>query len=401
MARKVKGRALKKKKLTPRQRSRLGKDKRLEQMLIWGVVAVAVAVVGVLGYGIVTEKILKPREPVAVVGDTPITTAEFQSRVRFRRLQMRNQLNYMYQQQQQMASQGEQGQTFQQYLQGQIEQLQSQLASENAATIGEQTLDQMVQEELIRQEAERRGISVASEQVQEEIQSSFGYEPDATPVPTAAPPVTSTESLTEPASTPLPTPTKMTEADFRQMYNRYMREGLKPLSISEQSYRSWIEVSLLREKLLEAMKEEEVPAEAEQVNLNILTVQSEEKANELAARLDEGEDFQALADELSEAEDAPGYANETGWLPREMLVSRLGEDLADQAFNMEVGEHSGPVTVQEGQQYQILQVTGHEVRALEDTVRQRMAQDVFQTWLDAQQTMVERKSYRDRVPTEP
>jgi parvulin-like peptidyl-prolyl isomerase len=275
------------------------------------------------------------------------------------------------------------------------------LAPENAEALGQLVLDQMVREELVRQEATRRDIAVSPDELQSSIHESFGYYPDATPAPTVSPPLTSTESLTMSQPTPAPTPTQMTEEDFLEIYNRYIREGLKPQGISEQQYRSWVEVSILTERLQEDMTEE-LPEEAEQVELRYLSVTDEERANELAQRLDSGEEFQTIADELEADEEAPGFSSELSWLPRDVLADRLGEDLADLAFSLEVGEHTEPVTMgEEGQSYFIIEATGHEVRELEVSVRDRLGLDAFQSWLDAQQSLVERKSWQNRVPTEP
>ncbi|MGD8997969.1 MAG: peptidyl-prolyl cis-trans isomerase [Anaerolineae bacterium] len=398
-----KARRTPKQQLTRKQRSRLDQERRIERRLIWGVTIVGIVIVAVLGYGVVAERIIKPRQPVAIVDEVPITAADFQARVRFQRFQLQNQIGYLYRQQQALASAGADSgaQSFQEYIQGQIDDLQSQLAPENAEVIGQQVLDQTIREELVRQEAGRRDIAVAPEEVQSSIHESFGYNPDATPAPTASPPLTSTESLTTSQPTPAPTPTQMSEADFREMYNNYIREGLGPLSISEQQYRSWVEISLLSERLQEDMKDE-VPEEADQVELRYLNVTDEEQANELAQRLDSGEDFQTLADELEADEEASGFSNELSWLPRDLLANRLGEDLADLAFSLEVGEYAGPVTIgEEGQSYFIIEVTGREVRELEASVRDSLGQEAFQAWLDAQETLVERKSWQDRVPTEP
>lgn len=398
-----KARRAPKQQLTRKQRSRLERERRMQRILVSGVGVVAILVVGILGYGVVAEKIIEPREPVAVVDETPITTAEFEARVKFRRLQLQNQLSYLSQQQQAFAAQGlDSGEQFlQEYIQRQIGDLQSRLAAENVSVIGEQVLDQMIQEALVRQEAERRDLTVTAEELQGAIQESFGYQPDATPVPSPSPAVTSTESLTTSQATPVPTPTEMTEADFREMYNRYVREGLKPLGITEQQYRSWIKASLLSEKLQTSLREE-LPDQAEQVRLRFLSVDSEERASELNRRLDSGEDFQALADELKADEEAPGYSSELGWLPQDVLEDRLGPDLADLAFSLEVGEHSEPVrSGEESQSYFVIEVTGHTMRELEESVLEQMAQDRYQVWLDAQQSLVERKSLEGRIPTQP
>jgi len=392
-----------KKQLTRKQRSHLEEERRVERILIWGVSIVAILIVGVLGYGVVAERIIEPREPVAIVDEAPITTADFKARVKFRRLQLTNQLSYLYQQQQAMAAQDSEsgGQSLQEYFQQQIDNLQSQLAPENAESLGRQVLDQMIQERLVQQEAERRDIDVTAEEVQSEVHANFGYDPDATPVPTVSPPVTATESLTTSQPTPAPAPTQMTESDFREMYNRYVQEGLKPIGISEQQYRSWVRASLLTEQLQADMKEE-LPQQADQVELRFLSVGSEERANELVARLDGGEDLEALAEEIKEDEESPGSSSELSWLPQDVLADRLGEELAATVFNLDVGEHTEPVTLgEEGQSYYIFEVTGHEERELDDAILEQMAQERFQSWLEAQQSLVERRSIQGVVPTEP
>jgi len=192
----------------------------------------------------------------------------------------------------------------------------------------------------------------------------------------------------------------MTEEEFRQSYTNYLEQSLKPLDISEKQFRSWVEVSLLTEKLREEI-EAQIPATADQVNLRTMSVDSEERANELVARLDDGEDFQMLADELENDEEVTGHSVELGWLPRSILEQNLGSELTDLAFSLEVGEHSQPVPEEGGSWYTIILVVDHEERELEPFARQQLGADAFQEWLNAQQVLVERLTYAERVPTEP
>jgi len=405
MAKKFKSRAPKK--LTRKQHSRLERERSMKRLLIWGVTVVGIAVVGIMVYGLVVEKVIKAREPVAIVGGTSITTAEYQARVRFMQMRMQNELQHWLQQQQTLDPTDQSMQFYLEYIQGNIRDLQTKLSPANAPVIGEQVLDQLIQEELVRQEADRRGITVAPEEVQREIERYFGYDRDPvtpTPGPTVVTsPLTLTEVLTPtPTTVPPPTPTPMTEEEFRRLYSTYLEQSLKPLDVSEQQYRSWVEASLLVEKLQEQMSAE-VPTVADQVKLWLLAVDSEERANELAARLGAGEDFQALADELEEGEDeeVAGYGTELSWFPKGILESNLGMELADLAFSLEVGERSQPVLGQDDTQYYIIEVVGHEERELDSFVHQQLGADAFQEWLDAQQVLVERKMYGDRVPAEP
>jgi hypothetical protein len=288
MAKKTKKRAPKE--LTRKQRSRLDRERRTERFLIWGVIAVGVLIVGVLTYGFVVERVIKAREAVAVVGDVPITTTEFQARVRLARMQIQTELQYWRQQQQVLDPTDTEVQPFLEYIQGNIRDLQGRLSPMNALTIGGQALDQLIQEELVRQEAERRGITVAPEELQQQIEQFFGYERNPatpTPEPTVTFPLASTGVLTSaPTPTPLPTPTPMTEQAFRERYDDYL-QSLKSQGISEKQYRSWVEASLLVDGVREQL-EAEVSPTADQVKLRYLGVDGEERANELAARLDAG-----------------------------------------------------------------------------------------------------------------
>jgi len=402
MAKKAKKHAPKE--LTRKQRSRLEQERRVERLLIIGVIAVGALVVGVLVYGFIAENVVKAREPVAIVGGTPVRAADFQARVRFSRMQMQTELQFWRGQQLALDPTDSEAQMYLEYIQGNIRDLENQLSPVNALSIGDQALDQLIQEELVRQEVERRGISVAPEELQREVEQYFGYDRNpATPTPGPAFtfPLTPTGVLTAaPTSTPLPTPTPMTEADFRQRYDTYLKQSLKPLGISEQQYRSWAEASLLVEKLRQEVKAE-VPATADQVQVRYLVVDSEERANELAARLDGGEDFQALVDELEADEAVTGYGIELGWLPRSMLERRLDAELSDLAFELEVGQHSPPVPSLDGTRYTIIEVVSREDRELDELARESLGGEAFQEWLDAQQVLVERRTYQDRVPTDP
>ena len=363
MAKKTKKRASRE--LTRKQASRIEREQRIERIVVWSVIGVAVVVIGVLAYGFIVEKVVKSRQAVATVSDTAITTAEFQARVRFTRMQMVSELNYMYQQQQTLDPTDTEVQFLLEYLQNNIVDLQSQLAPENALIIGEQSLEQLIQEQLVRQEAEARSISVSSQDVDVAVEQFFGY--DSSPVlPTLSPSTTlpltpSDVVVSEPTVTPPPTPTPMTEAEFKQRYDNFLK-GLRNLDITEQQYRSWVESSLL--------------------------LDDGERAAEAAARLNTGDDFQALLDELRTDEEISAYGSELDWLPKESLESRFEAAVSELAFSLAVGERSQPIPSEDGQRFTIIEVLGHEDEA-------------FQEWLNSQQVLVERSTYTDRVPTDP
>jgi len=369
----------------------------MEQALLWGLGVVVVLVVGVLAYGLIFENVIRTRQAVAIVDGVPITTAEFQARVKYTRMQMLSELNYLYQQQQLLDPNDADTQYYLQYIQSNIQELQNQLSDENALIIGEQAMDQLIQEALIRQEAQQRGITVSSQEIEEQIEQFFGYQRNP-PTPTPTPTVTEPLTDTEPTPTPLPTPTPVTEEEFHRRYNNFLQQ-LKDLGVPERLYRTWVESSLLMDKVREQMRAE-LPTTDDQVKVRYITVDDEQRAQEMLSRLEAGEDFQALVDELRADEEVNGYGYELGWFPKDMLSSSLGETIAQQAFDMNVGERSQLIQGEDGNWY-IIEVLGHEERPLEEYILNQRADEAFQSWLDTQQIKVERGSYRDRVPTEP
>jgi parvulin-like peptidyl-prolyl isomerase len=405
MTKKVKKRESKKR--VRKQRSRLEREMRLQKLLIWGVVAVAVLVVGVVGYGFVDEKVIKARQPVAIVGGVPITTAEFQARVRYERMQAQLELERMRSLQRRLDPEALESAYLLQNIENRISELELGLPM-----VGTRSFEQLITEELVRQEADRRGITVAPEELQREIELYFGYDRDPaspTPVPIVTPVLTATEALTPtPTAVPLPTPTQMTEEAFRQGYNETL-QALKSWGVSERQFRSWFEAGLLSQQLQEEMKGE-IPATAEQVQLRFLAVESEERANELAARLDGGEDFQTLKDELDADEESTGYATDASWYTRDVLEGYFGAEWADLAFSLEIGEHSEPLEVGDPGQlpsgassvlYYIIELSDRdEEHELPAYLHQQLADEAFQEWLDGQQDEVERKEYTHLVPAE-
>src|ERR1044071_9026070 len=178
--------------------ARLERERR-QVKLIRGIALAGILIVaGLLIYGYLKLNVLQLREPVAEVNGIKITTGEWQERVRFQRVQMLNVYNqYSFYQQ-----------NFGVDYSQQMQQIVSQLSSPEV--VGQQALDQMIDDILIRQEAEKRGITVPADEVEKSIEGNFGFFPNGSPTPTITPtdvtlPTMSSEQLTLYPSTSTPT----------------------------------------------------------------------------------------------------------------------------------------------------------------------------------------------------
>ncbi|MBC7225764.1 MAG: SurA N-terminal domain-containing protein [Thermoflexales bacterium] len=388
--------------LTKKQRTRAEREARLNRWIIIGTVALGVLVVGILLYGYLAENVFKGRVPVATVNGVPISTADFQARVRHYRLVLQDQRNYYTSLRMELDPTDPNTSYMLEYLNGQIRQIDSMLSETYAAMLGKEVLDRMVQEEILRQEAARRGISVSPEEIDRAIEEQFGYDRDAaaaalltpTVVPTA--PVTAETPLT---ATATPAPTPVPKEEFDRRYQEYVKTYLKPSGLSEAKFRAMVEASLLYDKLQQAMAAE-VPQTMEQVQIRYLSLSTQEEAGQVADRLSKGEKWEDIAAEIEADQESTAYASEPEWVTQGFLTEQFGEEAARTIWDTPALQYTAPLTGTDGRWY-IVQVMGREVRELESWLRSYEEQRVFQEWLQAQMATVQySEDWASKVPTQ-
>jgi hypothetical protein len=304
-------------------------------------------------------------KPVATVNGVEISAADFESRVRIQRTQLlQNYQQYLQFQQVMDVSQ-------------QIEQIQFYL--DTPGVIGQGVIDQLVNEEVVRQEAAKLGISISPEELETAIQGEFGYYPDGTNTPTATPtefatlevpaeafdvvtktplatstleatatllpdvtveanttvestvtlaPPTATATLeatatatTGPTATITPTSTPYTFDGYQNQYATTVA-GFNRFGMTDETYRKFVEIRLLQEKVKEAITKD-VEATQEQVWARHILVADEALAVTLIERLKNGEDFAALAQEFSTDTGSAVNGGDLGWFGAGAMVAEF------------------------------------------------------------------------------
>lgn len=281
------------------QRELTRKEERLHQrereshrVLYLGVGAAVGLALLVVIIGLVWEFVVRPGQAVATVGDEKVAQRDFGKRVLLEQSEVQSALLFYSQREQQFGNQG----IFTQ----QINQLQATLSSPFA--LGQQTLDKMIEEIIIKREAAARGITVSDEEVEaalrEEVANGQGLvtEPQATETadaiaaatetaaawtPTPAPTVDVSATVTATATAvvtptataaPLPTPVVITDTGYTQGLAT-LEENIDSLSgISLAEYKEIVRTRLLAEKLSKVIGEEEVAATEEQVKASHILV---------------------------------------------------------------------------------------------------------------------------------
>lgn len=372
--------------LSKRQLSKKEREERQKRLVIVFAAVTVAAVLLVLAFGFYQEYIAKPSAPVATVNGKPISTRDYQAMVRYRRFEQASMIARLQNQLSLLDPTAEDQQFLVEYFQSQIQQLQ-----ENASSLPIDALDEMIDDELIRQEASARNITVTADELQEDIEQQFGYiRNPPTPTPT---PITTT---LETDVTPTPTEAPMTLEEFQQNYNQYVVAVRQNANLSETAFRRLFESSLYSAKLQEALAEE-VPLTAEQVHARHILVATEEEANDVLARLEGGEDFAALAEELSEDTGSAEEGGDLGWFPRGLMVTEFEEA----AFALEPGQTSDPVQTAYG--YHIINVIERDAnRLLDESILEQKKASALQDWLAEQRQSEAVESYwsSEKVPEE-
>jgi peptidyl-prolyl cis-trans isomerase SurA len=125
--------------------------------------------------------------------------------------------------------------------------------------------------------------------------------------------------------------------------------------------------------------------------------QAKAKADDVAAKLKDGGNFEALAKQYSGGPNA-----DTGGELGEFKRGDLGKVLEDQTFLLKTGEWTTPIRTRQG--YVILKVTNHSqagpqpLSAVEDQVQQAMYEEAIQPALRAYLTKLRENAYIDVAP---
>ncbi len=401
------------KEMTRKHLARAEREARQQRLLLIGIAVVVVVAIALVGYGFLDERVIKQQQPVAQVNGKNITTADFQKRVRYTRAQITAQVNQLQAQREQFASDPSLS-YFTQQIDQQLTNLQSQLS--DPVSLGGQVVNSMVGEELIRQEAAKRGIIVPPEEVKTALEHNFNFyrvPPTATPAPTASPtPVASptplptpTVSITptatpEPTFTPEPTATPVTEQAYNTMLNNYLTQ-LAQTGMTQTDLNSLVESDLLRSKLTESFGKT-MPSSTDQVEFHYINFETEAGAQAAEAQLKSGLSFDDLYQRVQAGQVVSATGNILPWTPTDELTQTLGSEFGEVVLSLGISQTSQIVTGTTGIGYFIFRQDGRASLPLTDSQIQSRQQKAFQDWLTSQRNSpgvnLFNNRYADRVP---
>ena len=376
---------------TKKHLARAERERIQTRWLLGITIAIAVIAIGVLGYGWIDSTYVQPKKAIANVNGDTITAGEFQGQVRILQRELLGQLNSYVQMEQFFAADPE--------ILASIRELQNQIQTQLAypEILGQSVINSMIREILVRQEAERLGIHVPPEEVERQMQHSFGFYPEGTPTPisTLTPDATRMAEIAtapEPTvlpATPNPTATPYELEAYEEDYAMFL-DSLLEFDISESDFIAFIEAQLLEEKLREQFQPE-IDNVVEHVLIQHIFTLAEEKAQEALDQLEAGEGWEEVVIEYSEDLSSRESSGDLGWNTLNDLVAFLGQ-MGIATFSAPAMEAIGPVESPQG--WHILQIIDRQDREISETAYQEAIDQAFDAWIfdmnvDAQITVVD------------
>lgn len=336
-----------------------------------GLAGVVVLVVVLVAGALLWDRVIVAGRPVLRVDGYQMNLQEYANTLSYRRNVLESELAQAMQLASAPAQPGaDASQTMlAQFAQQQVRQIQGTLASLNT-----QLVEDVIQEQLIREEAKKRNIVVTEEAFQKELKQVIGYRDPAAEPATSGTSGSAAGEAASPAATPANSRARRA-GSFEDYYRNYRRFT----GGTDQVIRADVEMRILRRELGQQLGEA-VPATAEQVRARHILVADEALARTVVQRLRDGEDFAALAAEFSTDPGSKDNGGDLGWYARGALV----KPFEDAAFSQPVGQIGEPVQTTFG--WHIIQVLERDpARSLEGQALAQAKDQALPKWIEQEE----------------
>jgi parvulin-like peptidyl-prolyl isomerase len=341
-----------------RQQSKWQREQQQQHMLFIAVGGLVALVLVIIAGGLVYDNVVRANESVAQLGSDNITATQLLAEVR-------PQVRSLDAQAKQLGS----GTNITNYV------------DQQKRGLPDQVLNDMVDQRLIKLEADRRGISVSQPEVDDKARqtvSDFQASNNPAPTPEASP---TTEAAATPAAvataaaptTPTPIPTLETSA-----YGPALQQLLDRNGLTEADFRKQLEQSVLRDKLQTAIGQDQAPGTQEQIHVRQIEVEQEDQIKEAQSQLQNGADFGELAGQMSVDGTSRLKAGDMGWFARG--GSGKSAQFEDAAFALQPGQTSDVIQDTDG--FHVIQMLEHDAaRAIPADQLTSVRQKAFSDWL--------------------
>ena len=392
--------------LTKKQIALSGRHRQQQMRLYLGLAALAGLVVIVVLVGLYDNLVARPALPVAIVKDVTVRLDQYQARLRYERFQLDVLTRRIDAQMSSVDTTDATTDFMVQYLQ----QVRGQVMQQRAG-LPRQVVDNLVEEEMTRQEAAETGLTVSDQEINEALRARMAQElgyitqaqatsiastavaktataqlftptPLPTPTPTLSATVVATAAVTPTEEiTPVPTATPhiITDDEFNKEYADYLSALNQQAQVSEAQIRDFVRAGLLV-KAVRSWFADQAPKAAEQVDVSHIQAASDVQAKLAIDRLAGGEEFPLVASEVSSNTVTGQNGGELGWFMKGELETRYSAEFEQAAFSMEPGAYSQPITSTLG--WQIIRLNERGIRPLSESQLATKQAEGYSNWLE-------------------
>lgn len=254
------------------------------------------------------------------------------------------------------------------------------LGEDGSAKVREIVLANAAKQVIVAAEAEKAGIIVSDEEVEERLKELFGFGSDT--LEAEAPEAIEEEPALEESLDALGADSVSTEPEinkeleFRNRIDEYFDTYVNG-AFTLEFFKDDIRAMILEEKLQAyVIENSDQVFEQEEVKARHILVETEEEALAILEKLKAGESWETLAAENSLDTSNKDNSGDLGWFGRGMMVAPFEEA----AFALEPGEISDPVESTFG--FHLIALDGKEPRAMEGAVLEAAQEAAYETWYE-------------------
>ena len=393
--------------------ARARQEAETQRRILLGLGGVVALILLVLAIGLLRIYVIVPRQPVARVNGVEISTTDYRKRLLYEGFLIDQQIDQLQVQLEQISQSFPDNPQFQQSLSQQVQQQGAQLLSQRA-DLERTVLDDLIEEELVIQEAAARGIEVTNDEVTEAYNSEAASRQggftesetsatvtarlvaadnatataaEFTPTPTLTTTVETTGAVS-PTATAAPTPTinTITGDSLTEAVTTYEQEAQDAAGLTLDELHEIVRRRLLKDKMAEVIGDE-AETTALQTNARHILVRTAETddeetvqtrlelAEEIRGKWINGESYDDLKAEYEADPEGNVVAQDLGWFTEDAMVA----EFAEAAFSQEVGTISEPVKTQFG--WHLIDVLEREERPLEGFALDQARSEAYNNWL--------------------
>ena len=354
---------------------RVDTQDKTRRIIVYGSIITAALVALLILAAVLQLFVFEPNQSVATVGNVSITRSQAENRMKLDTAQLVNRFNDLaVSAQQAQASGGDSAAFLAQFYQQQLQQLGTQVDVNN---IARQSVNSLINEQLIRQEAAARGLTAPDGEIQAELEKTFGFfRATLTPFPTNTPAPAGTAT-----AEPRVQPTSISDADLQSSQQRGV-EFYKAYGYTESDFRKVFELTLLDNKLRETLSKD-IKKDDLHYKFDFVRFNEEAKAKEAQAKLaSKAISFEALISQTNAITESVGNGESVDWTLKANVDSRYGSEIVAALDSAAIGQVSNVISSTFGGFY-VIQPKGREVRALSEFDLQTAQRKVYDDWLKA------------------